>query len=76
LSPPGQARTIKNGSNNRLFVRHSCEALFNSRRLVKQEALHNSEAGHPVPLVFNDLKALDPGFRRDDEQNQSFLKVT
>jgi len=39
LSPPGQARTIKNGLNNRLFVRHSCES-------------------------------------RDDEQNQSFLKVT
>src|SRR6185312_15692477 len=50
------------GLINRLLARHSCEELFNSRRLVKQKALHNSEAGHPVPLC-SIAYSMDPSLR-------------
>ena len=45
---------------------------FCSSFLRTQEALFNSRrAGHPVSLHSICLQALDPGLRRDDEQNQS-----
>ena len=46
------------------FFRHSCEALFNSQRLVQQEAPFNRRmSGHPAPSAFSEsLKALDPAF--------------
>jgi len=54
--------------------RHSGETLFNSRRAGQAGgAFQQTNVWSSSTFTFNDLKALDPSFRWDDEQNQTFL---
>jgi len=67
--------SVKEDLINQLFARHSCEALFNSRRAGQAgSALQQTNVWSSSAFTLNDLTALDPSFRWDDEKNQTFLK--